>query len=154
MDVDDVALAFSLPPLEEGERSEQFPGGIFDFTVSGLAQPSDSAYVVLPQLAVIPKRAVYRKYSAETMAWNAFIENDRNAVYSAPGEEGFCPPPKSGDYRPGLNQGDWCAMLFIEDGGPNDADGFANQRIKDPGGIQGETESTTCLLYTSDAADE
>jgi len=143
VDVDDVALAFSLPPLEEGERSEQFPGGIFDFMVSGLAQPSDSAYVVLPQLVVIPKRAVYRKYSAETMAWNAFIENDRNAVYSAPGEEGFCPPPKSGDYRPGLNQGDWCVMLFIEDGGPNDADGLANQRIKDPGGIQGETESTT-----------
>ena len=77
------------------------------------------------------------------MAWNAFIENDRNAVYSAPGEEGFCPPPKSGDYRPGLNQGDWCAMLLIEDGGPNDADGLANQRIKDPGGIQGETESST-----------
>ncbi|WP_157755411.1 choice-of-anchor U domain-containing protein [Marinobacter salinus] len=143
VNVEDIALAFSLPPLKEGEASEKFPGGIFDFTVSGLAQPSDSAYVVLPQLAVIPKRAVYRKYSADTMAWNAFVENDRNAVYSAPGAEGFCPPPKTAEYKPGLTQGDWCVMLLIEDGGPNDADGLSNQSIKDPGGVQGEAVSTT-----------
>ena len=29
----------------------------------------------------------------------------------------------------------WCVQLTIEDGGPNDADGVANQEIVDPGGV-------------------
>jgi len=136
--VEDIALAFVLPALEEGEKPENFPGGVFDFEIKGLAQPSDSAYIVLPQLKPVPKRAIYRKYSAETMAWNNFIANERNAVFSAPGAEGFCPPPKSDEYQAGLTAGDWCVKLLIEDGGPNDADGLSNQAIKDPGGVQGQ----------------
>jgi hypothetical protein len=72
------------------------------------------------------------------MAWNNFIANERNAVFSAPGAEGFCPPPKSDEYQAGLTAGDWCVKLLIEDGGPNDADGLSNQAIKDPGGVQGQ----------------
>ncbi|MBE0486997.1 choice-of-anchor U domain-containing protein [Marinobacter sp.] len=135
--VEDISQAFALPALEDGEEPEKFPGGVFDFEIAGLSQPSDSAYIVIPQAAAIPKRAVYRKYSADTMVWNDFIENDRNAVFSAPGEKGYCPPPKSHEYKAGLSEGDWCVKLLIEDGGPNDADGLANQTIKDPGGVQG-----------------
>ena len=54
---------------------------------------------------------------------------------SAPGEPGNCPPPQSTVYRDGLNTGDWCVQLTIEDGGPNDADGLANGSIDDPGGV-------------------
>lgn len=135
--IEDIQRAFDLAPPEDGEELEDFPGGIFDFTISLLANPSDSAFIVLPQLASIPRSAVYRKYSETTMTWDDFVEDPKNAVYSAAGDDGFCPPPQDDAYTPGLTQGDWCVMLYIEDGGPNDADGLANQVIKDPGGVQG-----------------
>ena len=58
-----------------------------------------------------------------------------NAVASAPGSNGVCPPPGSVSYLVGLNQGDGCVQLTIEDGGPNDEDGVANGAIVDPGGV-------------------
>src|SRR5690606_23283195 len=48
---------------------------------------------------------------------------------------GHCPPPDSDLYRDGLNAGDWCVRLTLEDGGPNDGDGDANGVILDPGGV-------------------
>eukprot|EP00003_Mantamonas_plastica_P026876 TRINITY_DN5632_c0_g4_i1.p1 TRINITY_DN5632_c0_g4~~TRINITY_DN5632_c0_g4_i1.p1 ORF type:complete len:787 (+),score=53.38 TRINITY_DN5632_c0_g4_i1:764-3124(+) len=136
--INDVRRAYDLAPLKEGEESEAFPGGIFDFTISGLAQASDSARIVLPQLEPIPRDAVYRKYFEASMVWNDFIENANNALFSAPGANGYCPPPGDESYSPGLTRGDWCVMLYIEDGGPNDTDGLANRVIKDPGGVQSD----------------
>ncbi|TNE97459.1 MAG: hypothetical protein EP328_06480, partial [Gammaproteobacteria bacterium] len=52
--IEDIRQAFSLAPLELGEDPEEFPGGIFDFTISGLARASDSARIVLPQLKPLP----------------------------------------------------------------------------------------------------
>jgi MYXO-CTERM domain-containing protein len=63
------------------------------------------------------------------------VVDDRNSLASALGDAGFCPPPGDDAYATGLTEGHWCVQLTIEDGGPNDADGLANNRIADPGGV-------------------
>ena len=107
-------------------------GGYFDFGVKELPVIGQSVNVVLPQRQAISANALYRKYNG---VWSTFVENARNGVMSALGEPGNCPPPQSIAYRDGLNTGDWCVQLTIEDGGPNDADGLANGSIDDPGGV-------------------
>jgi len=108
-------------------------GGYFDFTVSGLPIAGQSVQVVIPQLAQMPKISVYRKLTAT--GWQNFVRNSNNSVASAAGEEGYCPPPGHADYQPGLHEGHWCLQLSIEDGGPNDIDGIANNTVTDPGGV-------------------
>jgi hypothetical protein len=109
-------------------------GGYFDFEIHGLGRPGQSVRVVIPQLAPIPRDAVYRKYT-ETAGWAVFVEDAGNALYSAPGAAGICPAPGDPAFVPGLNPGDYCVQLRIEDGGENDADRLANGVIKDPGGV-------------------
>ncbi len=113
--------------------------GYFDFVINGLPESGQSVNVVLPQRAAIPADAVYRKFGDGV--WFDFVEDARNQVMSAPGSEGSCPSPHSSAYRSGLNPGDWCVQLTLEDGGPNDADGLANGSINDPGGV-GQAAST------------
>jgi hypothetical protein len=38
-------------------------------------------------------------------------------------------------YQAGLTEGHFCVQLTIEDGGANDGDGAANNRISDPSGV-------------------
>lgn len=106
--------------------------GYFDFVVNDLPVIGQSVNIVIPQRMVIPENVVYRKFDG---VWYTFVEDANNALMSAPGEQGTCPPPESDEYRPGLNAGDWCVQLTIEDGGPNDADGMANGTVIDPGGV-------------------
>ena len=108
-------------------------GGYFDFAIHDLPRAGQSVEVVMPQKSPIPARAVYRKLTHT--GWNDFEENGGNAVASAQGIEGYCPPPGAPAYAPGLAEGHWCVELTIEDGGPNDADGAANRTIADPGGV-------------------
>ncbi len=108
-------------------------GGIFDFEIHGLPQQGQTTSVVIPQQAVIPENAVYRKF--RDGQWSSFVENTRNALHSAPGVAGYCPSPGSDLWEPGLNAGDWCVQLTLDDGGPNDADGLANRAIEDPGAV-------------------
>jgi hypothetical protein len=76
---------------------------------------------------------VYRKLLFG--AWQDFSAVGQDAIASAPGADGVCPPPGSGAYRPGLASGDGCVQLSLTDGGPNDADGYADGVIRDPGGL-------------------
>ena len=108
-------------------------GGYFDFTVSGLPVAGQSVQVVIPQLAQMPRVPVYRKLTPS--GWQDFVKDDKNSVASAAGEEGYCPPPGHADYKLGLSQGHWCLQLTIEDGGLNDNDRLANNRVTDPGGV-------------------
>ncbi len=108
-------------------------GGYFDFRVNGVPIAGDSIDVVIPQRQPVPEDAVYRKFV--NGMWVDFLEDVNNALASATGEEGVCPPPGSDAYRNGLIPGDWCVQLTIEDGGPNDADGLANGAVVDPGGV-------------------
>ncbi|HEY0922843.1 Ig-like domain-containing protein [Rheinheimera pacifica] len=109
-------------------------GGTFDFILRNLPTAGASYALVLPQRQPVPQNAVYRKYTQAT-GWTNFVQNERNQLLSAAGEPGFCPPPGSSNWQPGLTAGHWCIQLTIEDGGPNDADGLANGTIVDPGGV-------------------
>ena len=110
-----------------------FQSGLFDFTIEEIPQAGQSVEVVLAQLGPIPVNGVYRK--VQSGAWQDFVVDARNSVASAAGEPGFCPPPGDSAYSDGLTAGHWCVQLTIEDGGPNDADGSANNAIEDPGGV-------------------
>lgn len=110
-------------------------GGYFDFVVDDLPRAGDSVNVVIPQRARIPAQPVYRKYDPSLDKWQTFFEDNDNRIASAPGQEGFCPPPSSSEYRAGLNPGDWCVRLTIKDGSVNDADRAANGSVSDPGGV-------------------
>ena len=107
-------------------------GGIFDFISYGLPDEAQSVAITFPQRNPIPANAVYRKYS-QASGWYTFVENARNTLHSTKGEPGYCPPPRSDLWTPGLNEGDWCVQVEIEDGGPNDDDGLINGTIVDPG---------------------
>ncbi|WP_037027459.1 choice-of-anchor U domain-containing protein [Psychromonas aquimarina] len=109
-------------------------GGYFDFEIHDLPTFGQAVDMVLPLRTAIPENAVYRKHTPET-GWTDFIIDEKNVLYSAPGEEGYCPYPGSEQYKIGLNAGDWCLRLTIEDGGANDADQIANGTVVDPGGV-------------------
>lgn len=128
-----------------------YPGGLFDFEVSGLAEPGQSVSVVLPQAAAIPAQAVYRKYVAG-QGWQDFVLDARNTLASASSVDGTCPAPGSRDYVYGLQPGSDCVQLTLEDGGPNDADGLRNGIVLDPGGVGAPPVSTGAGSATSSSA--
>ena len=107
-------------------------GGYFDFEVVGLETAGQSVQIVIPQLVALPGNAVYRKYDPTT-GWANFVEDTNNSLASAVGTPGECPLPGSNLYAAGLNEGNYCVQLTIQDGGDNDMDGAANYVIQDPG---------------------
>lgn len=109
-------------------------GGLFDFIITELPDEGQSVNIVIPQQLAIPANGIYRKFN-DSMGWYTFIEDSNNLLWSTAGEAGFCPPPGSADFTPGLTEGHWCVQLTIEDGGPNDADGIVNRMVVDPGGV-------------------
>ncbi|GLX80160.1 hypothetical protein tinsulaeT_35000 [Thalassotalea insulae] len=110
-----------------------YGNGLFDFSVEQLPVAGQSVNIVIAQFTPIPANAVYRKLAQGQ--WQNFVVNEFNNISSAPGSEGFCPPPADEAYTIGLTEGHWCVQLTIEDGGPNDGDGEVNGAIDDPGGI-------------------
>ena len=108
-------------------------GGIFDFVIHDLPTPGQSVRIVIPQVAAIPANATYRKY--QEGSWVSFIEDANNAIFSAPGNPGYCPPPGNPEWTSGLTEGHLCVQLTIEDGGPNDDDGLVNAAVADPGAV-------------------
>lgn len=108
-------------------------GGVFDFNIRDLPTPGQSVRVVIPQRAAIPANAVYRKY--QQGQWRSFAEDANNALHSAAGNPGYCPPPGNAEWTPGLTAGHLCVQLTIEDGGANDDDGLVNSAVVDPGAV-------------------
>lgn len=108
-------------------------GGVFDFAIRDLPTPGQSVRVVIPQRTAIPANAVYRKY--QRGKWVNFVTNTNNAIHSALGAPGYCPPPGSNEWVAGLTAGHNCVQLTIEDGGPNDDDGLVNSAVVDPGAV-------------------
>ncbi|MBU2393785.1 MAG: tandem-95 repeat protein [Gammaproteobacteria bacterium] len=126
-------------------------GGIFDFIAYGLPEKGQSYSLVIPQRLPVPANAVYRKFSDVT-GWVDFVSNERNSVSSAAGERGFCPPPGGDEWTEGLTEGHWCVQVTVEDGGPNDADGIANNAIVDPGGVAAELNGNNLPVAVADQA--
>jgi hypothetical protein len=103
--------------------------------------------VVIPQQAAIPANAVYRK--VVNGLWQNFVEDANNSIASAPGANGFCPPPGDSVYTPGLTEGNWCVQITLMDGGPNDTDGDANNSVSDPGGVAAALEKSVTVRVDS-----
>ena len=116
-----------------GDTAYDFIGSLFDFAMSG-ADPGYSYSLILPLSTGLPENAVYRKYS-ELAGWEDFAENATNSLSSAMSFGGACPGLNSNEYTSGLNVGDMCVRMLIEDGGSNDADGSKNGTLVDPGGV-------------------
>ncbi len=126
-------------------------GGLFDFIATGLPIAGQAYNVVLPQSQPIPANAIYRKLSL-TGTWQNFVETSSDQLQSAMGSMGYCPPPQDASWTPGLTEGDWCVQLTITDGGPNDADGKANNMIVDPGGVGVMSTGNSQPMLTNDEA--
>jgi large repetitive protein len=124
----------------DGDSQYDYPGGLFDFVIEEVPVIGQSLQIVLPQLEAIPSNAIYRK--AQSGGWRDFVVDEANSLASAPGSQGYCPPPGDIGYIEGLNEGHWCVQLTLEEGGPNDADGLANNAIEDPGGVASRVSST------------
>jgi MYXO-CTERM domain-containing protein len=69
-----------------------------------------------------------------------------NAIASASAVDGACPGLDSDAYVSGVNAGDNCLRLTIEDGGPNDVDMTANGTVVDPGGIASFGDGTAPVI--------
>lgn len=119
-------------PASNADDTMENVGGLFDFELYGLA-PGASASVVLPLQTALRPGAVWRKYAASS-GWRDFVSDARNGLASAPSVGGQCPAPASTAYVAGLTSLHACVRLTLEDGGPNDADGERNGRIRDPSG--------------------
>lgn len=117
--------------LDTGYRQLGF---MVNLDVIGLQSPGESVPIAIPMPAgqSIPTNAVWRKLV--NGLWQDFVEDEANRIDSAPRNVlGNCPGVSSDSWQAGLNAGDACIRLTIEDGGPNDDDGRANSVIRDPG---------------------
>lgn len=157
---DDIATHLGNLQLDDNSSDELFEAitPLINFNVSGLTQSGDSVPVIieLAEGVTIPQGAVYRKYNVES-GWFDFVVDSKNTVSSAQSDvNGNCPAPLSNDYQQGLNDGDNCIQLLIEDGGANDSDGSANGIIKDPGVLAkvAFNEAPVISLASSMSADE
>ena len=122
------------------KRSSDFPGGLYDFIITGLPEAGQSVRIVLPQITPLPKAAAYNKY-IPGIGWQKFVTNGGDEIASARGSDGVCPAPGDTSYRKGLHAGDYCIQLTISDGGPNDTDGIPNGVIRDPGGAEIDSQA-------------
>jgi uncharacterized repeat protein (TIGR01451 family) len=123
-------------------------GGIFDLAAVNLAQSGSSVRAVIPQRAPIPSDAIYRLWDNTTNQWVSFVESANNNLSSAPGEPGYCPPPGSTAYTPGLTAGNLCVQVTIEDGGPNDRDRKRTASLSFTGGV-GQQQSSVVVGSSS-----
>ncbi|WP_367317502.1 choice-of-anchor U domain-containing protein [Vibrio coralliilyticus] len=130
--MDNIVDHYNLSEQQQ-DGDYQYPGGLFDFEVQQLRLAA-SAQIVLRLSSAIPANAIYRKY-IESKGWFTFVEDANNSLASAASVSDDCPAPGNASFKSGLNQGDDCIQLTIEDGGPNDADGKVNGIVSDPGGI-------------------
>ncbi len=107
-------------------------GGLFDVDIL-MPVAGQQGRIVIPQRAPVPSAASFRIYIDG--GWRDFVHNDANGIYSAPGNAGMCPPPGNAAYTPGLAEGDWCVMVVIEEGGPNDVDKLSDFTASMTGGV-------------------
>jgi len=123
------------------DPNNDYPAGVLDFEVQDLAEPGDSVKVVIPLPVAVPAGAFMNKFT-EADGWKEFAVDEKNGYATAPGEDGACPDVGSDLFVDGLNEGDTCLQLTMEDGGPNDADGEVNGVVEDPSGIAVPTPVT------------
>ena len=138
--------SFGLPALPGGIAVADVRTGVFDFTVA-TDHPGDVAVVLIELFEAAGEGLQLYKYS-EDDGWVSFITMDYDQAFSA---QPPCPSPSArrqadnGEFDPttdvwrsvsgGIQEGDKCLLLQIQDGGENDADGTENGIIFDPNGL-------------------
>ena len=105
-----------------------------NYRISNLGD-SELAAIVIPleNSQSIPEKARYRLFSPSG-SWGEFRLDANNSISSAKADrDGNCPVALSELYVEGLNKGDNCIQLIIEDGGINDQDHRLNGVITSVG---------------------
>ena len=121
-------------PLNGEDTSFDYGSGLYDLEMQQLPEPGQSVRIVIPTGAAIPANGTFRIYT-EVQSWEDFATDENNAVSSAQGTSRSCPEVGSESYSSGLNEGNYCIELMVEDGGANDADGEVNGVIDILGGV-------------------
>ncbi|NVK31018.1 MAG: putative Ig domain-containing protein, partial [Gammaproteobacteria bacterium] len=138
--LESTGIENALIELLTDEQATVETDAIVDWEATGLPAAGGSVRVVMPQRTALGETASYWKHHPAT-GWVPFVEDPANRLFSAPGDPsavGVCPAANDPAYRLGLNAGDLCVMLEIQDGGPNDADRLkADGSIAEDRGVNG-----------------
>lgn len=114
-----------------------------NYRISNLNTVAASVPVVIPLKhdEAITEKSLYRQFST-TESWSDFLSDANNTLSSAMSDEdGNCPVALSASYQQGLNLGDNCIQLMLEDGGINDQDHRVDGVITALGVLASETEN-------------
>ena len=147
-DIADFGLSAQRPNVQVEDIHFDAVQSIINFNIEALNEMGESVAVVIPlnTNSVIPEDVVYRKFN-DTLGWFTFVENAHNGIFSASFDaDGNCPQVDSTLYVSGLNVGDTCIKLIIQDGGANDGDLTANGIIKDPGVLSARLPNRSPLI--------
>ena len=121
-------------PLNAEDTSFDYGSGLYDLEIQRIPVPGQTVRIVIPVGAAIPADGTLRIYT-EAESWMDFSTDENNSVASSQGTSTSCPEVGAESYSSGLNEGNFCIELMIEDGGANDADGEVNGVIDMLGGI-------------------
>lgn len=95
--------------------------------ILGLANTGQSVDLVIPQEGHGDNKQIAQLLTySTTFGLNPFVEDRFNRLASSQRIGDFCPPPGSDQYQSGLADAFDCIQITVEDGGPNDADGYRN----------------------------
>ncbi|WP_417658063.1 Ig-like domain-containing protein, partial [Pseudidiomarina aestuarii] len=142
-------LADGLVPEDEFYTNV---GGIFDAMITEMQTPGQTLRLAIPQRQPIPSGAVYR-WLSPVDGWQTFSVTEVNALFSAAGEPGFCPPPGSELWQPGLAEGHHCVQVQMADGSTEDADLLANRVALLVGGVAVEKTQNNPPIAQNDAVE-
>ena len=121
-------------PLNSEDTSFDYVSGLYDLEIQRLPVPGQTVRIVIPVGAAISADGSFRIYT-EVDSWIDFTTDENNAISSSEGTITSCPEVGAESYSSGLNEGNYCIELMIEDGGANDADGEVNGVIDILGGV-------------------
>ncbi len=90
-----------------------------DVQVQGAAVLGDEITLIWPLRQSVPQGALLRLFDP-ARGWYGFLADADNRLASAPAQAGACPAAGDGAYRSGLNAGDGCLAVTIQDEGADD----------------------------------
>jgi hypothetical protein len=144
------------PEANINDEAFKSPEKVYDYEIAGLSRVGASAYIVIPHHEVFTAGTSYKKFHPAT-GWVEFVVDASNSVSSSPAVDGIlgqCPKPQSDSFRPGINAGDACLQLWIQDGGPNDGDRLTENGLQSADqGFNGNIEKRGLVLFLRDGVD-
>lgn len=131
-------------------------GGVFNFMLYNIplaGEQGSVSNIVVPQTVPVPTEALYRQFNEAAASWHDFTQNEQNALLSAPGQSGICPPPGDAQWVNELVPGSWCVQLLIQDGGANDEDRLVNGSIVHTGSVGVALNNNTAPVAVNDTVE-